>query len=191
MVDTRWSTGAGRALATALSWRPMGAALALLLCAIGCRAQPPSFQREWTYVSATSAVTCWQLADIAQTATSYVEYGATPALGEQTPAATEPRWAHFHRLSGLDRGATHHYRMVVVDPSSGQETRGQITTLTTRALEDSIRIPADRPGPPLATSSVWPTIQPRPRRTRRSDAWGAHWRKPSRPDATPSRAWRL
>jgi len=85
-----------------------------------------AFQRQWTYVSETSAVIYWQLADISLSANSFVEYGKTESLGEQTSATKKPRWAHWHRLNGLETGKTYHYRMVSIDPVSNKRTNSEI-----------------------------------------------------------------
>jgi hypothetical protein len=47
------------------------------------------FERQWLYASETSAVVYWQLGDISEEAFSYVEYGETNALGEQTKLTKE------------------------------------------------------------------------------------------------------
>jgi len=107
------------------------------------------FLRQWTYVSETSAVIYWQLNDISGSATSYVEYGRTAALGSRTEATREARWAQFHRLTGLETGVTYHYRMVSIDPSTGKETKSKVLTFTTRRREGAIRIPAQVTGPPF------------------------------------------
>jgi len=107
------------------------------------------FLRQWSYVSETSAVIYWQLDDIGKAATSYVEYGQTDALGARTEATKEPRWSQFHRLTGLETGVTYHYRMVVVDPETEQETKSDILTFTTKKKRGAIRIPAEVRGPPF------------------------------------------
>jgi len=108
------------------------------------------FQRRWVYASETSAVVYWQLGDIRREAASYVEYGTTEKLAQKTTIATDPRWAHFHRLKGLQAGATYHYRMVVVDPKTKTETKSQLRSFKTKKLEEAIRIPQQVKGPPFA-----------------------------------------
>jgi len=107
------------------------------------------FVRQWSYVSETSAVIYWQLDDISASATSYVEYGPTDALGSRTEATTEPRWSHFHRLTGLSTGTTYHYRMAVVDPTTGKESRSEVRTFTTTQREGAIHLPGRASGPPF------------------------------------------
>ena len=129
--------------------RTMG--LVALVCVAGlcttARAGVP-FARQWQYVSETSAVVTWQLGDIKDAALSYVEYGKTPALGQKTPLTTEPRWGHFHRITGLETGVPCFYRRVNVDPATKQETKGPILTLTPAAKPDAVRVPGELAGPP-------------------------------------------
>ena len=104
------------------------------------------FKRKWTYVSETSAIIYWQLEDISHSAYSYVEYGNTPDLGRKTATSSEPRWAHWHRLTGLEPGVTCYYRMVFMDPEDGLKTLGEMAQLTPEKKEHAVRIPADLPG---------------------------------------------
>jgi len=104
-----------------------------------------AFKRAWTYVSETSAVIYWQLEDISQSATSYVEYGKTKELGSRTDQTLKPRWAHFHRLHGLESGETYFFRRVSVDPENQQKTEGKVLTLKPEKKNDAIRIPEDLP----------------------------------------------
>jgi len=106
------------------------------------------FERGWQHVSETSAVIYWQLGDISSSATSYVEYGRTESLGEQTPQTGKPRWSQFHRLQGLQSGVTYYYRMVVEDPQTGQKSESEILTLTTRKREGAVYVPGELAGPP-------------------------------------------
>ncbi|HPD14556.1 MAG TPA: hypothetical protein PLE19_06380 [Planctomycetota bacterium] len=107
------------------------------------------FQRRWVYVSETSAVIYWQLDDIRREALSYVEYGQTKDLTQKTPATTDPRWAHFHRLKGLQTGRPCYYRMVIVDAESKAETKSEVLSLETTRREGAIRIPQEVKGPPF------------------------------------------
>jgi len=108
-----------------------------------------SFHRQWIHVSETSAVIYWQLGDMKDEALSYVEYGKTGDLRNRTEITREPRWAQFHRLRDLNRGATYHYHMVAVDPSTGQETRSELHSFMTRRKRRAIRIPEQVDGPPF------------------------------------------
>ncbi|TFG88755.1 MAG: hypothetical protein E4H17_01860 [Gemmatimonadales bacterium] len=125
-----------------------------LTCVLACllasaAAADDSFARRWTYPSETSAVVYWQLDDMTKEALSRVEWGTTDALGQSTPATTSPRWGHLHRLTGLEPDATVHYRMVVVDPATKQETKSEILTLATRRRPDALRVPDQVKGPPF------------------------------------------
>jgi len=90
------------------------------------RIRSEAFQRVWTYVSETSAIVYWQLDEISLSANSYVEYGKTESLGEQTEMTKKPRWAHWHRLKGLAPGDTYYYKMVSIDPAGGIRTESEI-----------------------------------------------------------------
>ncbi len=107
-----------------------------------------AFQGVWTYVSETSAVIYWQLEEISQSANSFIEYGKTKGLGEQTKATKKPRWAHWHSLNGLESGKTYYYRMVSVDPLSNSRTESDIFELHPQIKKDAIRIPGDLGGTP-------------------------------------------
>ena len=131
-----------------MSFSRLAAAISLL--AVSARAaEPGPFQRQWSYVSQTSAVLYWQLGDIRREARSRVEYGKTPELGSATAATPEARWAQFHRLTGLETGATYHYRLVGLDPKTGQATKSAILALTTKKKDGAIRIPQEVKGPPF------------------------------------------
>ncbi len=106
------------------------------------------FQRRWSYVSETSAVIYWQLDDISKEANSLVEYGKTESLGSRTPATKKPRWAHFHRLAGLESGVTYYYRMVVINPSDGKRTESELLQLTPQRIKGAVYIPGDMQGNP-------------------------------------------
>lgn len=123
------------------------AILLIITFTAGCTAQDSLFAREWTYASRTSAVIYWQLADIAEAATSYVEYGPSDALGSRTEATREARGAQFHRLTGLAPESSYSYRLVTID-AAGNETRSPIRTLATIAMPEAIPVPGDLPGPP-------------------------------------------
>lgn len=107
---------------------------------------PGAFVRRWLHAGETSAVIYWQLESIEKSARSYVEYGLTAAYGQQTALSGEARLAQFHRLTGLNRNSTYHYRMVNV--SAGQESRSEDLTLSTADIADAIHIPAEVSGPP-------------------------------------------
>jgi hypothetical protein len=123
-------------------------AAGIVAAAAPAAAQEP-FQRTWVYVSETSAVVYWQLSDIRSGATSRVEYGKTAALGSRTEDTKEPRWAQFHRLTGLEPDTAYHYCMVVTDAESRRETRSADLTLKTRKAPGAVRIPQDVSGPPF------------------------------------------
>ena len=112
-------------------------------------AEPGPFQRQWSYVSESSAVLYWQLDDIRAEARSRVEYGKTAELGSATETTPDARWAHLHRLTGLETGATYHYRLVVLDPKTGQAAKSGILALTTKKKDGAIRIPQEVKGPPF------------------------------------------
>lgn len=108
--------------------------------------QPEYFQRRWSFVSESSAIIYWQLKDISASARSYVEYGETKDLGDQTHISKKPRWAHFHRLIGLKTGSTYYYRMVAIDPESGSRTQSEIKKILPKKIKDAIHIPDDMSG---------------------------------------------
>lgn len=120
----------------------------ILCAAFSSRVSGSSFERRWTYVSETSAVIYWQLADIAQSAVGRVEYGTTQALGQSTETTRRARWSHLHHLTGLTPGATYHYRMVAVDTLTRAVSESEILSFTTAVRPDAIRIPGDLDGPP-------------------------------------------
>jgi hypothetical protein len=109
-------------------------------------ANSDAFQRRWTYISETSTVIYWQLNDIAGSATSFVEYGKTRELGEQTVETKKPRWSHFHRLTGLESGTTYYYKMVTVEPLSGNRTESELLQLTPHRIKNAVHIPEDLEG---------------------------------------------
>ena len=106
-----------------------------------------AFQRTWTYVSETSAIIYWQLDDISKSANSFIEYGKTESLGRHTAMTKKPRWAHLHRLKGLEPDVTYYYRMVSVDPISNNRTESEILKIKPEKKENAIRIPGDMTGP--------------------------------------------
>ncbi|HUT37451.1 MAG TPA: hypothetical protein VNE39_28480 [Planctomycetota bacterium] len=122
--------------------------LVVVACSALAAEQGP-FQRQWTHVSETSAAVYWQLDDIRKEARSCVEYGKTKELGSTTETTHDARWAHFHRLKGLETGATYHYRLVALDPKTGQPTKSDLLSFTTKKSPDAIRIPQDVAGPPF------------------------------------------
>ena len=104
------------------------------------------FQGLWTHVAPHSAVVYWRMKDIADEATSYVEYGPTGTYGLKTPATLAPRWAHFHRLRGLAPGGKVHYRPVLV--RKGKTMLGPAGTLTTPSGKGYTPVPGKLAGPP-------------------------------------------
>ncbi len=104
------------------------------------------FQRRWHHVSETSAVIYWQLNDISKAATSYVEYGTTEIPDQRTAETVKPRWAHLHRLTGLEPGRNYYYRMVVVDPLDGEKKESELVQITTARKENAIYIPNESSG---------------------------------------------
>jgi len=104
------------------------------------------FQALWVHAAPHSAVVYWRMKDIAGEATSYVEYGPTGSYGRKTPTTAEPRWAHFHRLTGLKPGAKVHYRPVLV--RKGKTTLGPPGALTTPPAEGWTPVPGKLAGPP-------------------------------------------
>ncbi len=109
---------------------------------------PEAFQRRWSFVSETSAVVYWQLGDISRSARSFLEYGESEALGRQTPVTKKPRWAHFHRITGLKTGVPYYYRMVMTDPDSGKVIRSEVIKILPVRNDTAIRIPDDMTGKP-------------------------------------------
>jgi len=104
------------------------------------------FQALWTHVAPHSAVVYWRMKDIADEATSYVEYGRTSKYGLKTPTTGEPRWAHFHRLVNLKPGTTIHYRPVLVH--KGKTLRGPTRVLTVPSAQGWTPVPGKLAGPP-------------------------------------------
>ena len=121
----------------------------LVMATAAAGAEAGAFARRWVYASETSAVVYWQLADIRRTARSFVEYGPTKALGRKTKLTAEPRWSHFHRLTGLETGKTYHCRTVVVEAATKNRTEGEVFTFATRKRPGAIRIPQQVSGPPF------------------------------------------
>ncbi len=122
---------------------------AVLAACSALGAEQGPFQRQWLHVSETSAVLYWQLDDIRKEAPSRVEFGKTEVLDRTTETMPDARWAHFRRLNGLETGVTYHYRLVVLDPKTGQATKSDILTFTTKKAENAIRIPQEVKGPPF------------------------------------------
>jgi len=131
------------------SWYPAYAFISCLLWVFPAwAADNDSFQRRWSFVSETSAVIYWQLADISTAAAGYVEYGRTKSLGERTKTDGKPRWSHLHRLKNLETGSSYFYRMVIIDKQSQQERKSEILQFTTARKEEAVRIPQQVSGPP-------------------------------------------
>jgi len=103
-------------------------------------ARDDEFKNVWVHAGRTSAVIYWQRKDIATDALSYVEYGETDALGSKTAKTKTRRWSQFHRITGLKRGATYHYRMVLVD--GDKETASGPKTFQTKAYDGATEIKA-------------------------------------------------
>jgi len=106
------------------------------------------FSRQWRHVSESSGVLYWQAGDIDNEAYSYVEYGTGGSMNLRTPRTKHPRWAQFHRLTGLKPGTSYSCRLVNIDPESGEEARSDVITFETPVMRDSIRILHDVDGPP-------------------------------------------
>ena len=123
-------------------------AILLTLCVSSSFADSVNFTRHWTHISETSAAIYWQLSEIESEALSYVEYGVSSPDEHKTATSEKPRWSQFHRLTGLKAGASYKYRMVVVDPATGSESRSEVRSFTTGVAGDIIRIPGDLAGPP-------------------------------------------
>ena len=111
-------------------------------------AENDPFQRRWSFVSETSAVIYWQLAEIGTAAVSYVEYGRTKDLGQRTKTTDKPRWSHLHALKNLETGNTCFYRMAVIDSESQQEQKSEILQFATVRKKEAVRIPQEVSGPP-------------------------------------------
>lgn len=105
-----------------------------------------SFQREWNYVSETSAIIYWQLDDISKSANSFVEYGKTQQLGGKTATTVKPRWAQFHRLTELEPETQYYYRMVMVNPETGKQIQSDVLELKTHQIKNAVYIPVDIEG---------------------------------------------
>ncbi len=116
------------------------------LCA--SKAWSANFERQWVHVSETSAVIYWQLAEISMSAFSFVEYGTGRELGQRTRQASKPRWAQYHCLTGLSTGKKYYYRMVNLDPETGQRTESGLLSLTPHKTPGAVYLPSDAAGPP-------------------------------------------
>ena len=104
------------------------------------------FRAVWTHVAPHSAVVYWRMKTLADEAASYVEYGPTRTYGRKTPTTAKPRWAHFHRLTGLKPGAKVHYRPVLV--RQGKTTFGPGGTLPPPPGTEWVPLPGKLAGPP-------------------------------------------
>ncbi len=109
---------------------------------------PEAFQRRWTLVSETSAVIYWQLDEISSSALSYVEFGPEKNPGSRTSLSKKPRWSQLHRLTGLTPGKTCYYRMVNVDPATGNKSESELLQITPRLIPGAVHIPDELPGGP-------------------------------------------
>lgn len=107
---------------------------------------PDAFRRRWSFVSETSAVVYWQMDTISKSARSFLKYGETKGLGRQTEITKKPRWAHFHRLTGLKTGTTYYYRMVMEVPDSAKIIQSEIIRIMPVRNDTAIRIPDDMTG---------------------------------------------
>ena len=109
---------------------------------------PEAFRRRWSFVSETSAVIYWQMDTISRSARSFLEYGESKALGWRTAITKKPRWAHFHRLTGLKTGRSYYYRMVMEDPESKKIVQSEMIRIVPARNDTAIRIPDDMAGGP-------------------------------------------
>ncbi len=114
--------------------------------ALGAGEPAGEFRGRWTHIAPHSAVVYWRMKDRAEEATSHVDYGPTRAYGRRTKPTTDPRWAHFHRLTGLTPRTLYHCRPVMV--RDGQAVVGPDATFTTPAAGGAVAIPGERAGPP-------------------------------------------
>jgi hypothetical protein len=80
----------------------------------------PTLSDQWQFASETSAFIYWKTD---QPVHSYVEYGLNTSYGSQT-TTQEDNWltnqgyfSHAHRITGLQRNSTYHFRMVMIDGS--------------------------------------------------------------------------
>jgi hypothetical protein len=112
------------------------------------KARSADFERQWVHVSETSAVVYWQLADISMSAFSFVEYGTSRELGQRSKQTSRPRWAQYHSLTGLSTGKKLFYRMVNLDPETGQRTESGILTLMPRNVPGAVYLPGEGAGSP-------------------------------------------
>ena len=106
------------------------------------------FERRWSFASESSALVYWQLGEISHSAYSYLEYGRTEKLGLRTERSPRPRWSHLHHLSGLEPGVTCYYRMVNIDPATGEKKESPIATILPTRKENAVYLPGNLSGPP-------------------------------------------
>jgi len=99
----------------------------------------------WRHISETSATIAWETNLPAK---GHIEYGETTGYGAKTTPEERPFYLHIHRLKGLKRNATYHYRTVSVD-ERGNRVTSPDATFTTKTVEGAIRIPDDVKGPPF------------------------------------------
>ena len=132
----------------AMRWAAVAAVVLAVGAAVGRAGEAGEIEGVWVHAGPHSAVVCWRLKDLADEATGYVEYGPTAALGHKTPATAEPRWAQFHRITGLTPGARVHYRPVVV--RGGKTTRAPAGVFTTASADGWTPLPGKLAGSPYA-----------------------------------------
>ena len=85
-------------------------------------------------ISQSSATITWTTNEAA---TSYVEYGTTTNYGSNTTLSTDKVTSHSQSISGLNPGATYHYRVKSKD-TAGNEKASSDSTFTTSSGSDSI-----------------------------------------------------
>jgi len=92
----------------------------------------------WIDVGACGAEVYWNTAGKAST---WIEYGSTPAYGTQVPGEDTPDTYHYAILSDLTPETTYHYRIVSQD-TQGNTRMTEDRTFSTRSSQ-TYRVPAD------------------------------------------------
>ncbi len=115
-----------------------------------------TFAGKWIYSSETSVLIYWHMDSLKKEAISYVEYGETSSYGQKTPATQTARWAHFHRITGLDTNKTYHFRMVMIQ--SNGEIRSNDSTFVTANNVSAIHLPLDGQTPPCKPYHLLPIV---------------------------------
>ena len=98
----------------------------------------------WMHVSENSACIAWETN---LPATSYVEYGETPAFGKKSTVTERPFYLHIHYLKDLKTGTAYHYRLLAVD-ERGNRLVTTAKTLTPKAIPGAVHVPGDMGKPP-------------------------------------------